>query len=117
MAQIKTVPAPKPKPTLAELRAAAQATADGVVYEPGATHVVVRHFDGEKPYKPGDRVNAEGWRHTAKLERLRYITPIDPVARARVEGLPPVPEAPAAQEPGLLVIPQGGPEMPVKKED
>lgn len=107
----------KKQQSLAELKAAAIAAAGGMLIEPGATHTVLRPFgfslNGEAATaRPGDRVNAEHWMHREKLEKLRYIRPID--AKGLADATSPVPVAPeAALE--LVNVPPN--EMPHLKEN
>lgn len=105
MAKTGITPAPAKAPTLAELKAKAKATAGGLLIEPTATHRVIRSFGGDAiTYKPGDRVDARAWMHKSKLERLRYIEPLDPDEKARVDALPEVPPATPVAEPGMMVL-------------
>ena len=41
------------------------------------THIVIKRFDAdERHLKPGDKVDASGWRNTRQLISTRYLTPL-----------------------------------------
>jgi chromosome segregation ATPase len=51
------------------------------------THEVIRPIPGSE-HRAGDRVDASGWRNREKLERARYLKPLEGVEgqRARAEA-------------------------------
>lgn len=40
------------------------------------THVVLRPFEGARPFRAGEEVDASGWRTARLLEERRYIKPL-----------------------------------------
>lgn len=53
------------------------------------THRVVRAFQGGRPYKSGEEVDASSWRNASKLVATRYLEPLPIIQQVQVAGSAP----------------------------
>lgn len=63
-------------------------------------HMVIRPFDGAQPYRAGEIVDIDGWRHGRSLVERRYIRPAteSEVNAATEASAPPTKRGKAATE-------------------
>lgn len=75
------------------------------------THIVAKGFSGPggHEFKPGEKVDASGWRNTDNLVAHRYLKPIPVTAAAAASPAPPRNES-ANRPTGSVGVgkPQGG---------